>query len=44
LVVVLELLENEEKRRQMAQAARELDTPDSAGKLAQLLLKLSKEG
>ena len=44
LAVVLELLENEEKRRQMAQAARELDTPDSAGKLAQLLLKLSKEG
>jgi UDP-N-acetylglucosamine--N-acetylmuramyl-(pentapeptide) pyrophosphoryl-undecaprenol N-acetylglucosamine transferase len=44
LAVVLELLENEEKRRQMAQVARELDTPDSAGKLAQLLLKLSKEG
>ncbi len=44
LPVVLELIENNEKRRQMAQAARKLDTPDSAGKLAQLLLGLGKEG
>jgi UDP-N-acetylglucosamine--N-acetylmuramyl-(pentapeptide) pyrophosphoryl-undecaprenol N-acetylglucosamine transferase len=44
LPVVLDLIENEAKRRQMAQAARNLDTPDSAGKLAQLLLGLGKEG
>jgi UDP-N-acetylglucosamine--N-acetylmuramyl-(pentapeptide) pyrophosphoryl-undecaprenol N-acetylglucosamine transferase len=44
LPVVRDLLENKELRRQMAQAARRLDTPDSAGKLAQLLLSLGKEG
>lgn len=44
LPVVLELLENEEKRRQMAWAARQLDVPDSAGKLAHMLLRLGKEG
>jgi UDP-N-acetylglucosamine--N-acetylmuramyl-(pentapeptide) pyrophosphoryl-undecaprenol N-acetylglucosamine transferase len=44
LPVVREILENKEERRQMAQAARELDTPDSAGKLARLLIGLGKEG
>jgi UDP-N-acetylglucosamine--N-acetylmuramyl-(pentapeptide) pyrophosphoryl-undecaprenol N-acetylglucosamine transferase len=44
LPVVREILENEEERRQMAQAARELDMPDSAGKLARLLIGLGKEG
>jgi UDP-N-acetylglucosamine--N-acetylmuramyl-(pentapeptide) pyrophosphoryl-undecaprenol N-acetylglucosamine transferase len=44
LPVVLELIENEDKRRQMAQAARNLDMPDSAGKLARLLKGLGKEG
>jgi UDP-N-acetylglucosamine--N-acetylmuramyl-(pentapeptide) pyrophosphoryl-undecaprenol N-acetylglucosamine transferase len=44
LPVVRGLLENEEKRREMAQAARELDVPDSAGKLARLLVKLGEEG
>jgi undecaprenyldiphospho-muramoylpentapeptide beta-N-acetylglucosaminyltransferase len=44
LPVVQELLENEEKRQQMALAARSLDVPDSTGKLARLLLNLGKEG
>jgi UDP-N-acetylglucosamine--N-acetylmuramyl-(pentapeptide) pyrophosphoryl-undecaprenol N-acetylglucosamine transferase len=44
LPLVLDILENEAKRQQMAQAARKLDTPDSAGKLARLLLRLGKEG
>lgn len=44
LPTALELLVDEEKRQQMAQASRKLDTPDSAGKLARLLLRLGKEG
>jgi UDP-N-acetylglucosamine--N-acetylmuramyl-(pentapeptide) pyrophosphoryl-undecaprenol N-acetylglucosamine transferase len=44
LPVVLELIENEDKRRQMALASRKLDVPDSAGKLAELITALGKEG
>jgi UDP-N-acetylglucosamine--N-acetylmuramyl-(pentapeptide) pyrophosphoryl-undecaprenol N-acetylglucosamine transferase len=44
LPLVLDLIENEDKRQQMAVAARNLDTPNSAGKLAEFLIGLSKEG
>jgi UDP-N-acetylglucosamine--N-acetylmuramyl-(pentapeptide) pyrophosphoryl-undecaprenol N-acetylglucosamine transferase len=44
LPVVQGLLDNEEKRRQMALAASELDVPDSAERLAGVLMKLGEEG
>jgi UDP-N-acetylglucosamine--N-acetylmuramyl-(pentapeptide) pyrophosphoryl-undecaprenol N-acetylglucosamine transferase len=42
LPVIQELLQDEQKRQQMARSAQELDTPDSARQLAQLLVKMGQ--
>ena len=44
LPTVLDLLRDEDRLAQMAEAARALDTPDAAGNVANLLLQLGQEG